>query len=151
MDKYSITKTFNISVGHRLSKHTGRCRYVHGHNLRIDVTMAYHRLDSKKDMVCDFSSLKQLVEGVIVQQWDHALILNEEDPLVDILKMNTKNMVRLFLVDGDPTAEVLAERLHKQLNAILGLDLKNEIPTKHYIDKVTIWETPTSCATYEYV
>ena len=57
MDKYSITKTFNISIGHRLSNHIGKCKYVHGHNLRIDVVMTYDKLN-KNDMVNDFANLK---------------------------------------------------------------------------------------------
>ena len=57
MSFFRIAKTFEVEYGHRLSKHPEKCRFPHGHSLRIEVVVRGHRLDDN-DMVCDYKALK---------------------------------------------------------------------------------------------
>ncbi|MEO1511971.1 MAG: 6-carboxytetrahydropterin synthase, partial [Planctomycetota bacterium] len=76
--RYTVCKSFEVESGHMLSKHPGRCRYPHGHSRRVDVVISSEVLD-ENDMVCDFKAVK-LAVGAFVDRFDHALVVNSEDP-----------------------------------------------------------------------
>ena len=62
------------------------------------------------------------------------MILRRDDPLVDALRGMGEPV---FVVDVNPTAECLAELIYSQARA-------SGLP----VTRVTVWETPTSSATY---
>ena len=64
-------KTFEVEYGHRLSKHPEKCRFPHGHSLRIEVVARGRELNDQ-DMVCDYKALKMIVTDV-VERLDHAM------------------------------------------------------------------------------
>jgi len=135
---YRIEKKFDIAVGHRLSKHKGKCKSIHGHNLTILVGVRSENLD-KNDMVIDFGDLKQYVTHFL-EMWDHSLLLNECDKyLVRYVPVGTETEFFEF----DPTSERLAELLFNKLEANLAIDRENV-----KMDYVTIYETDGSKATF---
>ena len=83
----SVTCTFTFEAAHRLEWHTGKCRNLHGHSYRLDVTVA-GGLDAN-GVVIDFDILHSVVTREVIDQWDHR-DLNE--------------------VLDNPTAELLAHR-----------------------------------------
>jgi 6-pyruvoyltetrahydropterin/6-carboxytetrahydropterin synthase len=104
MGFFRIAKTFEVEYGHRLCKHPEKCRFPHGHSLKIEIVARGRFLDGN-DMVCDYKALKVLVAEV-VERLDHAMALNSEDPHLDALRTVGE---RLLLFEGqDPTTEVLA-------------------------------------------
>lgn len=134
---YSVTKIFHVPIGHRLSKHKGKCKFLHGHNLKIEVSVQSSTLDFN-DMVIDFSNLKIAV-GNIIESWDHGMFLNCEDP-------ESKNIenCNLHTSYSDPTAEALCKLLYDQVgNYLYGL-LDRSITVK----EIAIWEADDSKATY---
>ncbi len=134
---YKVEKRFTLSIGHRLSKHSGLCKNIHGHNLNILVGVKRERLNLN-DMVIDFSDLKDLVNDVL-QDWDHALLLGADDyKLTALIESDAK--VRSF--PFDPTAERLGEVLFFRLRDILKEDFNVEL------EYVTICENENSKATY---
>ena len=137
---FSVTKTFRVSCGHRLSKHSGLCKNFHGHNLRIQVTVSSRSLNSD-GMIMDFSELKGMVMEII-DDWDHALFLNVDDKeLVDL--MRDKGM-RVLLTPGDPTAERMCQEL------LFALREKFQARSKPiHVRRVRIWENDDSMAEYE--
>lgn len=96
----SVTCTFTFEAAHRLAWHPGKCRNLHGHSYRLDVTVR-GPLDAN-GVVVDFDHLSDIVRREVVDRWDHR-DLNE--------------------VIDNPTAELLAHRAWSLLTeAGLSLD-----------------------------
>ena len=134
---YRVEKRFTVPIGHRLSKHSGLCKNIHGHNLVILVGVKGKGLNTN-DMIIDFSDLKDLVNNVL-RSWDHAILLNEDDyKLPALIEPNAR--VRSF--PFDPTAERLSEVLFLRLWDRLKEDFNVEL------EYVTIYENENSRATF---
>jgi 6-pyruvoyltetrahydropterin/6-carboxytetrahydropterin synthase len=117
-------------MAHALWNYDGVCKHIHGHSYKLFVTIVGKPIGDpeniKQGMVMDFGDLKRIVKSVIVDDFDHALVLNSEMPdvLVDELKQNFE---RIILVDYQPTSELMvadfAERIRERLPD--GLELKH--------------------------
>ena len=152
MGFFRIAKTFEVEYGHRLSKHPEKCRFPHGHSLKIEVVARGNVLDDN-DMVCDYKALKMLVIDLI-DRLDHAMALNSEDPqLKGLMAVGERGL----LFDGqDPTTEVLVRWLYEQISERIEADGKvrtssgatYEIPAGLQLERVRVWETSTSWAEY---
>ena len=130
---YSVTKRIDFCYGHRLLDHDGVCRHVHGHNAVAEIEVRAETLDSR-DMVVDFGDIKRLVKEWIDRELDHRMILRDDDPLVKALQALGEPV---YLLDSNPTAERIA-RLLFDVSRERGLA----------VERVTLWETPSSWATY---
>jgi 6-pyruvoyltetrahydropterin/6-carboxytetrahydropterin synthase len=152
MGYFRIAKTFEVEYGHRLSKHPEKCRFPHGHSLRIEVVARGRELDAN-DMVCDYKALKMLVKDLI-DRLDHAFALNSADPQLEGLRA-VGDRVLLF-ENQDPTTEVLARWLYDQMAARLnsGTTVASpsgtayEIPPGLELERVRVWETASSWGEY---
>lgn len=100
----TITRRLEIDAGHRLRDHEGKCRNVHGHRYRFDVTVLAPKLDAL-GRVIDFSVIKAKLGGWLDAHWDHACIVEDGDPLLDWLRGND---ARYYVTLVPPTAENLA-------------------------------------------
>jgi 6-pyruvoyltetrahydropterin/6-carboxytetrahydropterin synthase len=152
MGFFRIAKTFEVEYGHRLSKHPEKCRFPHGHSLRIEVVARGRELNGH-DMVCDYKALKMMVVDV-VELLDHAMALNSSDPQLEGLTAIGDRV--LLFDDCDPTTEVLARWIFEQIAARLADDgpvqtpsgAIYEIPTDLELERVRVWETSTSWGEY---
>ena len=152
MGFYRIAKVFEVEYGHRLSKHPEKCRFPHGHSLRIEVVVQGRRLDDN-DMVCDYKALKMVVSDT-VDRLDHAMALNSSDPQLAGLKTIGERV--LLFEDQDPTTEVLVRWLFDKISARLEADgsvesptgTSYEIPLGLKLERVRVWETSKSWAEY---
>jgi 6-pyruvoyltetrahydropterin/6-carboxytetrahydropterin synthase len=95
----SVTCSFTFEAAHRLAWHPGKCRNLHGHSYRLEVTVD-GPLDAN-GVVVDFDHLNEIVEREVVERFDHR-DLNE--------------------VFDNPTAELLAHRAWELLTSA-GVDL----------------------------
>jgi 6-pyruvoyltetrahydropterin/6-carboxytetrahydropterin synthase len=130
---YSVTKRIDFCYGHRLLDYNGICKHPHGHNAVAEIEVRTDALDMR-NMVVDFSDIKRIVKGWIDRELDHKMILRHDDPLVKPLQSLGEP---IFLVDSNPTVERIA-RLIYEVSREQGLA----------VVRVTVWETPTSWATY---
>jgi 6-pyruvoyltetrahydropterin/6-carboxytetrahydropterin synthase len=130
---YSVTKRIEFCYGHRLMNYDGICRHPHGHNAVVEIDVQSETLDTR-NMVADFSDIKRLVKGWIDRELDHKMILRHDDPLAEIL---AKMGEPVFLLESNPTAERIAQ-------LIFDVSREQGLP----VSRVTVWETPTSWATY---
>ncbi len=152
MAYYRIAKTFEVEYGHRLSKHPEKCRFPHGHSLRIEVVARRTRLDDH-DMVCDYKALKMVVRE-LVGRLDHAMALNSSDRELDALRAMGGRV--LLFEDQDPTTEVLARWLYLGVQERLAAGgsvespggARYELPADLELERVRVWETRTSWAEY---
>lgn len=133
MSPYAVTKTIHFCYGHRLLNYNGKCRYLHGHNGRVEIELSSRKLDAR-GMVRDFTEIKHVLQVWIDRELDHKMILNKKDPLVPVLRQLGEPF---FLMGVNPTAEAMAELIFRQA-------AKEGFP----VSTVRLWETESSVATY---
>jgi 6-pyruvoyltetrahydropterin/6-carboxytetrahydropterin synthase len=130
---YSVTKRIEFCYGHRLMDYDGMCQHPHGHNAVAEIEIRADTLDGR-NMVADFGDIKRLVKGWVDRELDHRMILRHDDPLVASLKALGEPV---YVIDSNPTAERIARLLY-------DISREQGLP----VVRVTIWETPSSWATY---
>ena len=86
--------------------------------------------------MCDFVGMnpRRSVVAWIDEVLDHRMILWEKDPVAQVLKKAGEPIV---LMKEHPTAEAMAKWIFEAARE-----------RKLAITKVTLWETPDSCAVY---
>lgn len=82
----SVTKCFTFDTAHRVLGHKGKCRHLHGHTFRAEVTLSTQDVN-ELGMVVDFGDVKALVGAWIDKMWDHNIILHPDDPLMKLAKL----------------------------------------------------------------
>lgn len=141
-----IGKTFTFEAAHRLLRHNGKCRNVHGHSYRVEVTIEglvqepdilLAKPNPETGMVLDFTRLKEWWLR-LEPSLDHTTILEDRDELVGILAPYTP----ITSVAFTPTAENLSAWLREDLMNWLLTIWPQGFPTPH----VRVWETATSWA-----
>jgi 6-pyruvoyltetrahydropterin/6-carboxytetrahydropterin synthase len=86
---YSSTKSyFNYSCAHRQWRHGGHCAFVHGYDRSFHFWFAAREL-TDTNFVMDFGKLKDL-KAFLDEHFDHTLLLNADDPLMDDFKALAK-------------------------------------------------------------
>lgn len=101
----TVTRTIRWCAAHRLILHGGKCKRVHGHNYKADISVC-GPVDPDTGMVVDFGHLKAMQEWVD-QEWDHAYIANPGDMIASAVKSADANQ-RVYWMPTDhpePTAE----------------------------------------------
>jgi 6-pyruvoyltetrahydropterin/6-carboxytetrahydropterin synthase len=87
-----VTKTFSFEAAHQLPWHPGKCRNLHGHTYRLEVSV-----EGPVDLhgvVIDFADLDRVVTDAVIAPFDHSYL----NDLLD-----------------NPTAENLAADIWKRL------------------------------------
>jgi 6-pyruvoyltetrahydropterin/6-carboxytetrahydropterin synthase len=130
---YSVTKRIDFCYGHRLLDYDGICKHPHGHNAIAEIEIRTDTLDTR-NMVADFSDIKRVVKSWIDRELDHKMILRHDDPLVKLLQGLGEP---IYVVDSNPTVERIAR-------LIFDVSREHGLP----VSRVTVWETPSSWATY---
>jgi 6-pyruvoyltetrahydropterin/6-carboxytetrahydropterin synthase len=133
---YEVTLRVDFDAGHRLQKHKGKCRNVHGHRYVFEVTVGAETL-TEEGFVMDFGDLKSTLKE-LVEKLDHAFLYEKGDPIGQFIKGQGLKVVEL---DFAPTAENLAKYVYDFLKGVLS-----NHPLK--VIKVVCHETPTSSAAY---
>lgn len=130
---FRITREVSFSYGHRLFPYQGKCARLHGHNARLQVTLASTQLD-EGGMVRDFADVKVALARWLDETLDHRLVLHRDDPAVAALRAIGEE---ICVVDWNPTAENLARHICENLRK-LGLP----------VVEVHLHETENCSATY---
>jgi len=122
-----LTRVFNFDMAHVLLNYHGKCKNIHGHTYKLEVTVkgipCNDETSSKKGMLIDFSDFKKLIQDVIITEWDHALMIHQDsDPiLLEALKNNYEKMI---IVPFQPTTENMICLLASIIKGILPSDLQ---------------------------
>ena len=123
MQKIRITKQFSFETGHALHGYDGKCKNIHGHSYRLDVTVigkpVADESNPKCGMVIDFSDLKKIAKDEIVDVFDHATVFNKNTPHLELAMLLKSKGHNILLVDYQPTTEMMvidfAEKIKKRL------------------------------------
>ena len=148
---YRVCKTFEIENGHMLSKHPDKCKFPHGHSRRVECVLEADDLDDR-EMVCDFKLLKLILKDYL-DQYDHAICMNTEDPAYSEFKKRYAERVIGF-ESVDPTTEIMAREIFRHLKKSLteyrAGSSAPEYPLRDSVrlQKVRVWETSSSWAEY---
>ena len=120
MFEVSVQETF--AAAHFLRGYQGKCERLHGHNYRVEITLAGEKLDSI-GMLFDFVVIKRELRKLL-ERVDH-YNLNDIPP---------------FDTELNTTAENLAFYFWTEMQKALG----DSVNVSH----VRVWETDTAVATY---
>jgi len=131
---YAVTKVIHFCYGHRLLNYQGKCRYLHGHNGKVEIDLAAPTLD-RRGMVRDFNEIKRSIQGWIDAHLDHKMILCKDDPVLPMLR---KLKEPLYILEANPTAEGLAKLIYDETK-------RRGFP----VTSIRLWETDHSFATYQ--
>ncbi|HEY9184462.1 MAG TPA: 6-carboxytetrahydropterin synthase [Salegentibacter sp.] len=142
MSKIRITKQFNFETGHALYGYDGKCRNVHGHSYKLNVTVIGEPITDQSDvkfgMVIDFGDLKKIVKSEIVDKFDHATVFNKNTPHIELAQELKNRDHHVILVDYQPTSE----------NMIIDFaeKIKNHLPGHIQLHSLKLQETESSFA-----
>lgn len=108
----TVTRYHDISCGHRVVGHEGKCKLLHGHNYRVHFTCEAVKQDDI-GRVIDFSVIKSALCMWLEDNWDHRMLLWKRDNLAAIM-CDTQEIAfkeSIVLVPFNPTAENMALHL----------------------------------------
>jgi 6-pyruvoyltetrahydropterin/6-carboxytetrahydropterin synthase len=142
MSNIRITKQFSFETGHALYGYDGKCKNVHGHSYRLDVTVIGVPITDnthvKHGMVIDFGDLKKIVKDEIVDVFDHATVFNKNTPHVELAKELESRGHNVLLVNYQPTSEMMVIDFADKI--------KKHLPKNIKLHSLKLQETATSFA-----
>lgn len=118
---YELTTIVEFEAAHRMADYPGKCSRLHGHNWKVEVTVAGNSLDNI-GMLIDFRLLKQKVNEII-ETLDHYYLNELED-----------------FRDQNPSAENIARYIFQKLGAQFAKNIT--------LQQVKVWESPHSAVAY---
>lgn len=140
-----VTRRIEFDAGHRVPWHKSKCRNMHGHRYRLEVTVEGEvkpiRGTTDDGMVIDFGDLKQIMQEKIHDVLDHAFIVYERDTQCRAALSAMGIEHRTVVVPFIPTAENLVQWCAEQIAGALGPGLE--------LVCVTLYETPNSWAVHK--
>ena len=119
---FELSVKTRFSAAHSLSGYDGACSALHGHNWDVEVFIRGRELN-QLGILADFKELKGAVKEIIAQ--------------VDHIELNTLEEFKT----KNPTSENIARFFFRFLSEKLDCE-------QYKVHKVSIYETPESCATY---
>ena len=134
-----ITKEFKFEMAHALYGYDGLCKNIHGHSYKMWVTVKGNVLQksnhTKNGMVIDFGELKKIINGCIVDKFDHSFVLNKNTPHFNI---DFSAFEKVYFLPYQPTSENLVADFAKVI--------MKKIPKNITLHKIVLSETATSFA-----
>lgn len=138
MSQFHIERYHDISMGHRVVGHEGKCRNLHGHNYRFHFAVKPISTLDTLGRVVDFSVIKSELCQWLEDNWDHRMLLWSEDVLASPIYCLDTSIV---VVPFNPTAENIADYF---LNSVApNLLVKHDV----YLQSIKIEETRKCSAT----
>lgn len=147
----TATKQFSFCLAHMLEGHLGLCKNLHGHNYELHATITRPQYKQSlrtegpaKDMVMDFKELKEIINELVCDKFDHGFVWNVasknpvENQLGNLLMNNGYKVIR---VNYRPTAEKMVQDwIHEINNELYKRGLEEQVC------RLRLYETPTSYA-----
>ena len=134
-----LTKSFTFELAHALINYEGKCKNIHGHSYKLEVTVIGNPKATdghpQDGLIIDFGDLKKIVNASVINIYDHSLVMknNYPDELKQIL---SDNFERIEYVNYQPTCENLIEDFAKKI--------KNNLPSEVHLHHLVLHETATA-------
>ncbi len=138
-----ITRLFEFDSGHRIPNHNSKCRNMHGHRYKLELTLSGRILEtpnqSHEGMVLDFADVKRLALDFL-DTLDHAFLVWQDDhQLIDFLKTTDSKYI---IVPTIPTVENLVKFIDENLQPAFAKTYNDSLSIK----SIKLWETPNCFA-----
>lgn len=137
-----LTKEFSFEMSHALEGYDGLCSQIHGHSYRMFVTVTGEPIDDpenpKYGMVMDFGELKKTVNRLIIDKYDHSLVVRRTVDNAGIVDMLAAHFSRVIVSDYQPTCENMIDHFASMISA--------ELPSRVKLHSMRLHETATSFA-----
>lgn len=147
MTACTISKEIEFDLGHRVQFHASKCRNPHGHRYRVRVECVGSIVDEPgapdHGMLVDFTDLKRLMTELVHDPLDHGFAYETGDVVGGVLAAGGQGW-KLIEFPYAPTAENIARWAWEQLEGPIAESFRDGLK----LASVTVWETPTSEATY---
>lgn len=127
----SIEKQYHFYAAHRNKSAGEKCGRLHGHTYNVKCKFDFPEITNGITML--FSDIDKVCEPII-KQYDHYLLLHNEDPLCDML-----NLI------NEPYIELPFETSAENLSMYLYTQIKQHLP----IVRIELAETKTSNVIYD--
>ena len=115
---FELKAQLYFAAAHHLLNYDGACENQHGHNWLVEVYVKGTELD-KSNILVDYKVLKRELKEVL-----------------DLL--DHKDLNELSFFKGiSPSSETISKFIYDEMKKKISL-----------VSKVSVWETPTSCASY---
>lgn len=136
---YTLQTNASFDSAHFLKGYDGKCKNIHGHRWKIEITVASEALEENgqiRGMIVDFKKLKEDL-NLLVEELDHSFIIEEGS-----LKETTKKALldedfRMIELPFRPTAENIAEYFFDKMEE-----------KEYQVVLAKVYETPNNCAAY---
>ena len=115
---FELKAQMYFAAAHHLLNYNGECENQHGHNWLVEVYVRGNKLDDSNILI-DYKVLKRELKEVL-----------------DLLDHKDINELPYF-ADESPSSEMISKFIYDRMKEKIVL-----------VSKVSVWETPTSCASY---
>ena len=119
---YEVTIIKSFSAAHMLAAIGGKCEELHGHNFKVEVTVAAQDLNSSGILI-DFRLVKKWLQEIL-----------------DILDHKYLNELPFF-TETNPSSENIAEYIFEEMKL-------NTKQSKVKVASVKVWESESAVVTY---
>lgn len=138
MFRTRITKIFTFDSAHRLRHHDGKCRNLHGHTYKLEVTIGgvpqtVDGSNPQSGMIFDFGILKQIVNEEVLDALDHT-------DLDGVVSYSTAELLAAHIFNA------IDSRVAEYKYGVTQADTFLPLPPPTRVYRVRLWETPTSYA-----
>jgi 6-pyruvoyltetrahydropterin/6-carboxytetrahydropterin synthase len=122
-----LSRVFHFDMAHVLLNYLGKCKNIHGHAYRLEVTVTGTLCNDvtspMRGILIDFSDFKKLIQNDLIFIWDHALMIHKDsDPiLLDALQ---KNYEKIMIVPFQPTTENMVCEMASIIKKLLPFNLQ---------------------------
>lgn len=128
-----IEKKYHFYAAHRNKEAGDKCGRLHGHTYSVVCWFRFEAMQNGITML--FSDIDELVEP-IVKEYDHYLLMDENDALCPILELHNEQFIKLpFATSAENLALWLFNRIKRE----------TDLP----IIRISLAETKSSTVNYE--
>ncbi len=115
-----IAKEFYWEMGHRLPKHDGLCRNLHGHSYKMRIEISGEL--NENQMVIDYFDLSQIAKKII-EPFDHAFLCESDDILMlSFLQSNNfKHVAVPFISTAENICSYFLDKFKVELNRLKNI------------------------------
>ena len=134
---YQLTTHASFDSAHFLSGYEGKCRNLHGHRWKLEVTVSSEELVREgqiRGMIVDFGELKKDVKN-LADEFDHCLIIEKGTLKEKTMEVLTEEEFKIIQVDFRPTAENFARYFYERMQK-----------AGYKVSLVKVYETPNNMA-----
>lgn len=116
-----LRREYEFDAAHFLPHHEGLCKNIHGHRYKVEIEISGSRQSAgpESGMLMDFGTLDKIMKPIIAR--------------LDHTSLNARF--------SNPTAENMVMELF--------FEIQEQLPKRVALKKLTLWETPRSCAIVE--